>query len=150
MISTLKTPNFGVLNRHNSLPWWEGSVTVEDRSVAFCLAQDDFEEDKLATREQVLNASRELGEILNLLISIEPTLHKDVAERMAEPVADWHHEDEGEITPKILHSKMSLSEIHLYIDSDHSVSYLVDSIPCPYSIHLALDNALNIIDVTAS
>lgn len=52
MILTLETPNFGVLNRHDSLPWWEGSVTVEGRSVAFSLAQEYFEEDKLATEKQ--------------------------------------------------------------------------------------------------
>ncbi len=150
MILTLETPNFGVLNRHDSLPWWEGSVTVEGRSVAFSLAQEYFEEDKLATEKQVLNASSELGETLNLLISMEPTLHNVVAERMAEPVADWHHEDEGEINPKTLHSKMRLSHINLFIDSDHVVSYQVDSIPSPYEITLVLDKALNIIDVTAS
>jgi hypothetical protein len=150
MILTLETPNFGVLNRHDSLPWWEGSVTVEGRSVAFSLAQEYFEEDNLATEKQVLNASSELGETLNLLISMEPTLRNVVAERMAEPVADWHHEDEGEINSKTLHSKMRLSHINLFIDSDHVVSYQVDSIPSPYGIILVLDNALNIIDVTAS
>jgi hypothetical protein len=150
MISTLKTPNFGVLNRHDSLPWREGSIMVEGRSVAFSLAQDNIEEDKLTTKKQILNVSRELGETLNLLISIEPVLRNVVAKRMAESIADWHHSDEGEITPKILHSKMCLSHIYLYIDSDHLVSYLVDSIPAPYEITLVLDNALNVIDVTAS
>lgn len=150
MTSTLKTPNFGILKRHDSLPWWEGAVTVDGRSVAFSLAQDDLDEDKLATEEQVLNASRELGETLDLLVSMEPSLRTVVAETMAEPVADWHHSDEGEINSDTLRSKMCLSDINLYIDSDHSVSYLVDSIPYPYKITLVLDTALNIVDVTAS
>jgi hypothetical protein len=125
-------------------------VTVEGRSVAFSLAQEYFEEDKLTTTQQVLDASRELGETLSLLISIEPTLRDVVAERMVESVADWHHSDEGEINPKTLRSKMRLSHIYMFIDSEHLVSYLVDSIPTPYQITLALDNALNIVDVTAS
>ncbi len=125
--STLDRLEVLTLLTHDSLPWWDGAATVDSRSIAFSLAQDNLEEDKLATQKQVLNASRELGETLNLLLSMEPSLRTVIAERMAEPVADWHHSEE-EINSETLRSKMCLSDIDLYIGADHSVSCLMDSI----------------------